>query len=214
MFAGIDVAQLLAVYGYWAVVLAIALESMGLPVPGETTLLAAAVYAGISGHLSIALVIVSAAAGAIAGDNIGYAIGRLVGKRALQHARPTTRHGRALLVGRFLFQRNSGKAVFFGRFVAVLRMFAAMLAGVTGVPWSRFLLYNAGGGVLWATAIGLLGYGLGANVTGPLGVAGLAVAALVALVVALVLWRNGRRWEREALEALSTAEAGLIDAAA
>ncbi len=204
MFLGIDLTHLLAIYGYWVVLFAVAVESMGFPVPGETMLLTAAVYAGVSGHLSIALVIAGAAAGAILGDNGGYLIGRTVGERVLgRFSRPTGRSGRALIVGRYLFHRHGGKAVFFGRFVAVLRIFAAVLAGASRMPWSRFALYNATGGVLWATVMGLLGYGLGASATGPLGIAGLVGAALVALVVTLALWRNARRWEREALQALS-----------
>ena len=204
MFLGLDLTHLLTTYGYWVVTLAVAVESMGVPVPGETMLLTAAVFAGVSGHLSIALIIACAAAGAILGDNTGYLVGRAVGERALgRFGNPGRRSSRALVVGRYLFARHGGKAVFFGRFVAVLRIFAAVLAGATRMPWPRFALYNATGGVLWATAMGLLGYGLGASVTGPLGIAGLAGAALVALVVALALWRNGRRWEREALQAVN-----------
>jgi membrane protein DedA with SNARE-associated domain len=181
---------------------------MGLPVPGETLLLSAAIYAGLSGHLSIALVIAAAAAGAILGDNGGYLIGRTVGERVLRRlGRPATRSGRALVVGRYLYGRHGGKAVFLGRFVAVLRIFAALLAGATNMSWRRFVLYNAAGGLLWATAMGLLGYALGASVTGPLGIAGLVGAVVVALLIALMLWRNGRRWEREALQALRDDEA-------
>ncbi len=207
MVLGIDLTQLLTTYGYWVVLLAVAVESVGLPVPGETMLLTAAIYAGVSGHLSITLVIASAAAGAILGDNGGYLIGRTLGERVLwRFGRPDGRSGRALVVGRYLFGRYGGKVVFFGRFVAVLRIFAALLAGVTQMAWPRFVVYNATGGVLWATVMGMLGYGLGASVTGPLGVAGLVGAAVVTLVVALVLWRNGQRWEREALQALADDE--------
>jgi membrane protein DedA with SNARE-associated domain len=202
MILGIDVTHLLAVYGYWAVLLVVAAESMGLPVPGETTLLSAAVYAGLSGHLSIALVITAAAAGAILGDNGGYLIGRSLGERLLRRLEGRSRRsGRALLVGRYLFRRHGGKAVFLGRFVAVLRVFAALLAGATHMPWRRFVLCNAAGGLLWATVMGLVGYALGSTVTGPLGIAGLLCALIAALLVAVLLWRNGRRWEREALQA-------------
>src|SRR5262249_3406772 len=117
MFLGIDLTQLLSVYGYWAVLLVVAAESMGLPVPGETPLLSAAVYAGLSGHLSIALVIAAAATGAILGDNAGFFIGRTAGERVLGRlGQPTRRSGRALVVGRYLFGRHGGKAVFLGRF--------------------------------------------------------------------------------------------------
>jgi membrane protein DedA with SNARE-associated domain len=180
---------------------------MGLPVPGETMLLTAAVYAGVSGHLAIALVITAAAAGAILGDNVGYLIGRTLGQGVERRfGGAGRRSGSALQVGRYLFQRHGGKAVFFGRFVAVLRIFAALLAGATHMPWPRFALYNAAGSVLWATLMGLLGYGLGSSVTGPLGIAGLVSAALVTLVLGLALRRYGQRWEREALHAFPAEE--------
>jgi membrane protein DedA with SNARE-associated domain len=200
MVLGIDVPGLLTAYGYWAVLVAVAVESAGVPVPGETMLLTAAVYAGASGHLSIALVIICAAVGAILGDNGGYLIGRTVGERVL--GRFGGARGRALVVGRYVFERHGGKMVLFGRFVAVLRIFAALLAGATHMPWPRFALFNTIGGVLWATLMGLLGYGLGASITGPLGIAGLVAAVLVALVVVLAVRRNGRRWEREAMHAI------------
>ncbi len=199
MFLGIDIASLMTTYGYWAVLLLVTGESMGLPIPGETMLLTAAVYAGISGHLAITLVIAAAAAGAILGDNLGYLLGRLVGSRLERRLGTAGRGGRALLVGRYVFRKPGGKAVFFGRFVVVLRIFAAFLAGATRMPWPRFAFYNAAGGVLWAIVMGLLGYGLGASVTGPLGIAGMVGAALVTIALTLVLRRHGRHWEREAL---------------
>lgn len=208
MFLGIDLTHLLATYGYWVVLLAVAIESMGIPLPGETVLLTAAVYAGASGHISIALVIAAAAAGAILGDNLGYLIGRTVGEHILdRYARRSRAGARTLLVGRYLFQRHGGKAVFFGRFVAVLRIFAALLAGATGMLWQRFAFYNAAGGVLWATVMGLLGYILGASVTGPLGIAGMAAAALLAASGVLALHHNGQRLQRAALQAFPDEEA-------
>jgi membrane protein DedA with SNARE-associated domain len=173
-------------------------------------LLTAAVYAGVSGHLAIALVIAAAAAGAILGDNVGYLIGRTLGEGVERRfGSASGRRGSALRVGRYLFQRHGGKAVFFGRFVAVLRVFAALLAGATHMPWRRFALYNAAGSALWATLMGLLGYGLGTSVTGPLGIAGLGGAALVTLVLALAVRRYGRRWEREALHVLPVDEVSM-----
>jgi membrane protein DedA with SNARE-associated domain len=199
MFLGIDIANLMAAYGYWAVLLLVTAESMGLPVPGETMLLSAAIYASISGHLSIGMVILAAAAGAILGDNIGYVIGRLVGSRLEARFGVEGRSGRALLVGRYVFRKHGGKAVFFGRFVAVLRVFAAFLAGATRMSWPRFALFNASGGVIWAVVMGSLGYGLGASVTGPLGIAGMVGGALVMAALTLLVRRHGQRWEREAL---------------
>jgi membrane protein DedA with SNARE-associated domain len=206
MFLGIDIAGLMGTYGYWAVLLVVTAESMGLPVPGETMLLTAAIYASISGHLAIGMVIVAAAAGAILGDNLGYLIGRLVGSRLERRFGVEGRSARALLVGRYVFRKHGGKAVFFGRFVAVLRVFAAFLAGATRMSWPRFALFNASGGILWAIVMGLLGYGLGASVTGPLGIAGMAGAALIMVALTLVVRRHGQRWEREALRLLPDVE--------
>jgi len=202
MFLGIDLMQLVATYGVWAVLFFVSIESMGVPVPGETMLLVAAVYAGATHQLSIALVIAAAAAGAVAGDNLGYLIGRQGGERLLRRVGPALRltAGRLTLV-RYLFRRHGGKAVFFGRFVAVLRVFAAFLAGVAHMPWRRFALANAAGGIVWATTMGLLGYGLGASVTGPLGYIGLALAAVIVVAGVIVLRLNEGRWEREATQA-------------
>ena len=205
MLFGIDLTQLVATYGVWAVMFFVAIESMGIPVPGETMLLIAAVYAGATHHLSIAAVIAAAAVGAIIGDNLGFLIGRLGGERLLRRVGPALHltAGRLILM-RYLFQRHGGKAVFFGRFVTVLRIFAAFLAGINGMPWRRFALYNAAGGIAWATLIGLLGYGLGASVTGPLGYIGLALAVVIVVIGVVVLRRNEQRWEREATRVLST----------
>ena len=207
MFLGINLMQMLATGGYWVVFFAVAVESAGVPVPGEAMLLTAAVFAGINGHLAIAGVIAAAAAGAILGDNAGYLVGRTIGERILRRFdRAGGRSRRALVMGRYLFERQGGKAVFFGRFVAVLRILAGPLAGATHMSWPRFAVYNATGSVLWAGVMGVLGYSLGASVTGPLGIAGLVGAALVALAGALALRRHGRCWERQAVQALVAGE--------
>ncbi len=209
MFLGIDLTHLVATYGVWAVLFFVSIESIGVPVPGETMLLVAAVYAGATHHLSIAVVIAAAAVAAIMGDNLGYLIGRLGGERLLRRVGPTLHltAGR-LAVGLYLFRRHGGKAVFFGRFVAVLRIFAAFLAGTTRIPWRRFAVFNAAGGILWATLMGLLGYGLGASVAGPLGYIGLALAVVIVVAGVIVLRRNEGRWEREATQAM-TASGGV-----
>jgi len=209
LFLGIDLTQLVATYGVWAVLFFVSIESMGVPVPGETMLLVAAVYAGATHQLSIAVVIAAAAVAAIVGDNLGYLIGRLGGERLLRRVGPVLHltAGR-LTMGRYLFQRHGGKAVFFGRFVAVLRVFAAFLAGTTRMPWRRFALANAAGGIVWATLMGLLGYGLGASVTGPLGYIGLALAAVIVVAGVIVLRRNEQRWEREATQAMTASYGG------
>src|SRR5256884_1708745 len=157
--------QFLATYGYWAVFFFVAIESIGIPFPGETMLLVAAIDAGKTHQLSIALIIVAATCGAIIGDNIGFWVGREGGYRVLRrYGRYIGFDERKLKVGIYLFRKHGGKVVFFGRFVAVLRTWAAFLAGVNRMPWSRFLLFNALGGLVWATLYGLGGYWLGKNI--------------------------------------------------
>lgn len=187
----------LATYGYWAVLLAVAVESAGVPVPGETMLLAAAIYAGTTHHLSILLVIAAAAAGAIVGDNLGFLLGREAGYRLLhRYGRYVHLDERRLKLGHYLFQRHGGKVVFFGRYVAVLRTWAAFLAGTNRMAWNRFLLYNASGGVLWAAVYGVGGYVLGHNVQrfmGPVGSVTLALGVLAVITSVIVLRRQERR---------------------
>ncbi len=200
---GHGVAGLLATYGYWAVLVFVAVESMGVPFPGETMLLAAAIYAGTTHHLQLPLVIAAAAAGAILGDNVGYLAGREGGYRLLRrYGRYIRLDERKLKLGQYLFALHGGKVVFWGRFVAVLRIWAAFLAGTYRLPWRRFLLYNAAGGVVWATVFGVGGYALGDNVhrlAGPLGIAGAALAAL-ALGAGLVFLRRNEHRLAEAAE--------------
>jgi membrane protein DedA with SNARE-associated domain len=175
----------IAHYGYFAVFLLVALESAGVPVPGETALVSAAVFAA-TGSLNIVLVVFSAAAAAILGDNAGYWVGREFGFPLIYRYGHYIRvdEGR-LKVAQFLFQRHGGKIVFFGRFVAILRAFAAFLAGVNRLPWPRFLVFNALGGIVWATLFGTGGYLLGhafEHYARPVG-----LVALVAAVIGAVL---------------------------
>jgi membrane protein DedA with SNARE-associated domain len=162
-------------------------ESAGLWLPGETALIAAGVYAS-KGHMSIAAVIAVAAAGAIIGDNIGYWLGRELGYRLLHRYNWTRRLGERLLppAERF-FDRHGGKAVFLARFFGGVRVTAAWLAGISHMPWSRFLFWNAAGGIAWAIGIGLLAYYGGRAVADTIaryGVyGGIAVAALIVLVL-------------------------------
>ncbi len=183
-----------------------AIESTGIPFPGETMLIAAAIYAGSTHHLALWLVITAAAAGAILGDNLGFWVGREGGYRLLRRYGHVIRlDERKLKLGQYLFLKHGGKVVFFGRFVAVLRAWAAFLAGTNRMPWPRFLVYNVAGGTLWATLYGLGGYVLGNNihrVSGPLGVV-LVVLGIVAILASFVyLRRNERRLEDEAERAL------------
>ena len=146
--AVVSATQPIQTYGYWAVFLAVGLESLGVPIPGETTLIAAALYAGSTHRLNFVTLGIVAAAAAIVGDNIGYLIGRFGGYRLLRRYGHYVRVDEAKLkVGRYLFDRHGGKVVFFGRFISVLRTYAAFLAGVNMMVWRRFLLYNAAGGI-------------------------------------------------------------------
>jgi len=191
----------LASYGYLAVFAFVGIESLGVPFPGETMLVTAAVYAGTSGNLSILVVIVAAATGAIIGDNLGFGIGRWGGYRLLVRYGKYVRLDQAKLkMGRYLFLRHGGKVVFFGRFISVLRTYAALLAGTNRIPWRRFLVFNAAGGVVWATLYGLGAYYLGheiERVGRPVGI-GLAVVALIVVAALIFMRRSESRLEEEA----------------
>jgi membrane protein DedA with SNARE-associated domain len=205
-FGEAELRQLLSVYGYWAVLAFVGIESIGIPLPGETMLVAAAIYAGASHQLSIELVIAAAIAGAVMGDNIGFGIGYLGGYRLLlRYGRYIGLHERRVKLARYLFLRHGPKVVFFGRFVSVLRTYAAFLAGTARMPWWRFLVFNAAGGIIWSLAYGLGAYFLGQQlnrVSRPFEfvAAGLAVVAIVVVVV--FLRRNEHRLEEEAERAL------------
>ena len=195
----------LATYGYWAIFVLIAIESAGIPVPGETMLLAASVYAGTTHQLHLALIVAAAAAGAIVGDNVGFVLGREGGERLLRRYGHLVRlNERRLKVGRYLFLRHGGKVVFWGRFVAVLRMWAAFLAGTNRMPWTRFLVYNAAGGAAWATLYGVGGYMLGSDVLdqgGPVRILTLGLALVVGIAVPLMLHRYEAQLVAEAEDA-------------
>lgn len=185
--------DVIATYGYAAVFLVIGAESIGIPLPGETTLTLAALYAGATQHLSIAGVILAAILGAIIGDNIGYVLGRVGGYRLLRRYGHYVRiNEHRVKIGRYIFDRHGGKVVFFGRFVSVLRTYAAFLAGTMRMPWPRFLFFNAAGGIVWALVYGLGFYYFGSVLTAlraPADVA-LGVAALIVVVAALALLRG------------------------
>ncbi len=201
-----DLQHFLSTYGYWAVFFFVAIESTGIPFPGETMLLLAAIDTGITHQLSILLVIVAAASGAILGDNIGFWVGREGGFRLLRrYGRYLHLNESRLKVGLYLFHKHGGKVVFFGRFVAVLRAWAAFLAGTNRMPWPRFLPFNALGGISWATIYGLGGYLLGDNInrlTGPVGIIFIVLAVLIIIASVVFVWRNERRLEEEAKKAL------------
>ena len=187
-------------YGYLVVFLLVMIESVGVPVPGETALIVGALYAGSTGKLELWAVITAAVAGAIIGDNIGFAIGRYGGaKFLLEHGHKIRLHEGRLKIGIWLFRRHGGKVVFWGRFVSILRTWAAFLAGANQMQWPRFLVFNAAGAIVWATAYGVAYYVFGdvlsrlsTAIDVSLGVVGIAI------IVAFVVW--SKRKEDELLE--------------
>src|ERR1700737_2504345 len=198
--------SLLATYGYLAVFVFVGVESIGVPVPGETMLVTAAIYAGTTGRLSIFWVIVASSAGAIVGDNIGYAIGRTGGYRLLKrYGRYIRLEENRLRLGQYLFHKHGSKVVFFGRFVTVLRIFAAFLAGVNRMHWRRFLIFNAAGGLVWPPLFGVAAYLLGQQLlrlSGPVDAALAVGGGVVVIAVIVFLRRNEARLQREADEAM------------
>lgn len=151
--------NLLHTFGYPAIIFFVLIESSGIPFPGETILLLAAFYAAINHDLILPLVITCAAIGAIIGDNIGYGVGRTGGKALVEHyGHYVFLKPERIAQAEHFFAKHGDKTVFFGRFVAILRAWSAFLAGVNNMPWPKFLIYNAAGGILWAIIYGLLGY--------------------------------------------------------
>jgi len=188
--------HLTAIYGLAALFLAIMLESAGLPVPGETALIAASVLAA-QGLVSLPAVIVVAAAAAIIGDNAGYRIGRAAGRRLLTRWRPVARYTERMLppAERF-FAHHGGKAVFLARFMPGLRVIGALVAGIAGMARWRFLVWNVAGGVVWATSVALIAYCLGEAVASAMGRYGLigGIGAIAAAAVFYGLAHGLRRW--------------------
>ena len=197
--------HLLSTFGYPAVGVVVGIESLGIPVPGETALIVAALYAGTTGRLDIRWVVAVAAAGAIVGDNIGFAVGRYGGFKLLRRYGRTLRIGdRRLKLGLWIFRRHGGKLVFFGRFVSILRTYAAFLAGTNRMRWHSFLFFNAAGGIVWAAAYGCAYYYFGEALEGlqlTIDIA-LGAAALVVFAGSLAYLKRkeaelGERAERE-----------------
>jgi membrane protein DedA with SNARE-associated domain len=193
----------LETWGYIAVFFFVAIESSGIPFPGETMLITAGVYAG-AGHLNIAYVIAAAAAGAIIGDNIGYTVGRTGGRAIVERYGHYVRiDAEKLDKSEQFFQRHGDKTVFLGRFVAVLRAWAAFLAGVNRMPWPRFFVFNAAGGIVWATLYGVLAFELGQNlpllhkIVRALGIAGVVGAIVVLGGLLAFYFRDRWMWWRK-----------------
>jgi membrane protein DedA with SNARE-associated domain len=180
--------DLFARYGYWVVFVGVMLENAGLPVPGETALLAGGALAHV-GRLSFTWVVIVAICGAILGDNLGFLIGRRGGRAlAEQHGwRVGLTAARLTLFDRF-FERHGARTVFIARFVTGLRVFGAVLAGASGLRWPKFLFYNATGAIVWSLAVASAGYALARSWDtlerwiGRTGLIGLAIAAVIVIV--------------------------------
>jgi membrane protein DedA with SNARE-associated domain len=194
--------HLLSQYGYAAVFVFVMVESLGIPFPGETMVIAAALYAGATKRLQVELIWAAAAAGAIIGDNIGFGVGHWGGYRLLRRYGPKVRLDEAKLkVGRLVFARHGGKVVFFGRFVSILRTYAAFLAGVNHMRYWRFLAYNAAGGIIWSGAFAFGFYYLGSTLKGARGPFDIVVGVLAAIIiVGFLVWtrRHAKSLEEEA----------------
>ena len=205
-FSPENLQYLIATYGYWAVGGIVGLESLGLPLPGETALVLAALYAGSHHDLSIWGIIISAATGAVLGDNVGYWLGREFGYRFLR------RYGgyvgltdSRIKLGQYLFLLHGTKVVFFGRFVAILRILAAFLAGANQMEWRRFLIANATGGFVWACVFGIGAYMFGSalmQLTAPLATGLTIIAALLIIGATWFLRAHEAELQEEAERAL------------
>ena len=191
-------------YGYGVVGVTVMLESMGLPLPAESLIIAASLYAGSTHHLEIRWIATAAVIGAIMGDNFGYLIGHTVGYGVLKkYGRKIGLTEERLILGRYLFKRHGGVVVFAGRFIAVLRVFVALLAGANRMPWHSFLFFNAMGGIVWAGGYAFVTYELGRQIekiSGPLGITVGALGLLCLGGAFFFLKKNEKRLTEEAIE--------------
>jgi membrane protein DedA with SNARE-associated domain len=192
--------------GYLAVALFVGVESLGVPLPGETMLITAAAFAAATHQLSIAGVIAAAIVGAIVGDNIGFGIGWFGGYPLLRRfGRYVRLDEPKLKVGRYIFMRHGAKVVFFGRFVSVLRTYAAFLAGTNRMHWIRFLIANALGAIAWATLYGVAAYKLAgaiSKLSTPVEIGFAALAVVVIIAAAIFVRMNIKRLEAVAEAAI------------
>jgi membrane protein DedA with SNARE-associated domain len=207
----VSIGHLIASYGYWALFPLVAVESLGIPLPGETALILAATYAGTTHRLSPWLIFAVAAAAAIVGDNIGFWIGDKGGyPLARRYGHKVRLDERKLKTARYVFDRHGILVVFFGRFVSILRTYAAFLAGASRMRWRKFLLANASGGIVWVgiytTAAYLAGKALQrASLTIDL------VLGSAAVVVIAAVWLLIRRRAARLAEQAEAAYPGPLD---
>lgn len=187
------ISSLIDTYGYWAVFFLVTAESLGIPLPAETALIIASIYAGQSHRMSPWLIWAVACAGAIVGDNIGFWIGDKGGYALARRYGPKVRlDERKLKTARYLFDRHGAKVVFFGRFVSILRAYAAFLAGVSKMRWHIFLVANAAGGILWAAIYTFAAYLAGSafeRLSKTLNIV-LLIGGVIAIVAALLTVRH------------------------
>lgn len=186
-------------YGYWAVFVGIAIENMGIPLPGETIVIVGGFLAG-SGELNYWLVLSSAISGAVLGDNFGYWVGRVGGWELLVRISQIFRiQEQQLEQVKDRYSKNAAQAVFFGRFVTLLRIFAGPLAGITQMPYKQFLLCNLGGAAVWSTTIVSLSFFLGKIVSleqivswvAQIGV--VAMVGVVGFLLVPIIWQYGHQ---------------------
>src|SRR6476661_7104733 len=192
----VNVEHLVDTAGYPLLFVLVMSESSGVPVPGETALITGGILAS-QGKLSIEIVIALAALGAIIGDNIGYLIGRKGGRWLLE--RPGAFHRQrqnVLAVGEPFFERHGAKAVFFGRFLLGLRVWAPWLAGAPRMPWRSFFFWNAAGGICWATLVGLVSYYAGGAAADAIQRYGIYAAVVVAgaVLIFFLITHFGKKW--------------------
>ncbi len=184
-----SIAHLVHDYGLVVVAAVIGLESIGLPVPGESVLILASIFAGTKHDLNIVSVIVTAATAAIVGQMVGYVVGREFGYYLLLRYGPYVRITESRIkLGEYLFLRHGGKIVFIARFVPLLRSLAGILAGANRMPWPRFMLANVVGAFVWASFFGFAAYMLEHQVerlAGPLVIV-IAIATVIVLAAAAV----------------------------
>ena len=197
-----DLAHLISAYGIWLIALIIALECICIPVPGETTLVAAAIYAGTTQELNIVSVILAAIVGGIVGNVIAFWIGREYGYRLLvRYGSYVHLDETRIKIGEYLFLRHGSKVVFFARFIPVLRSFAAVLAGANRMPWRSFMLANVAGAVAWVGLDCTLAYLIGEELTKVAGPVGIALALLVVVLLAVGGWLVARHETQLAIAA-------------
>ncbi len=180
------IGHLIHAYGLLTVAVIIGLECVGVPLPGETALLAAAIYAGTKHDLNIVAVILTAAGAAIGGRMIGYVIGHEFGYwLLLRYGNYVRMTASRIKLGQYLFLRHGGKIVFIAQFVPVLRTFAGVFAGANVMPWRDFLIANAVGSFIWAVIYGYAAYELGREferLEGPIVIA-LVLITVISFVV-------------------------------